>query len=757
MKNFFVQRPVLRRIVYFFPIQLLLVQVKKNHLIVIFWLILFGFITQSVASRYGVGFLFVDPEYLDHVGFLSYFIVGFSCGGFIMAYNISCYIQNAFRFPFLATLSHPFIKFCHNNFIIPTIFLAVYVYNIYNFLGGESVVLSDKLLFISAFLLGATVFILVTCLYFIRTNKDISKLYGIKCDDNTNKRRNIKRVILRRNFQWKEVDINREARDWHVETYFNFPFRIRLARSFEHYDKEMLIHVFKQNHNNAVFFELLALISLLLLGTFRDVPVFAIPAGASVFLLFTMYLVLSGVLHTWFRGWSNTVFVLLLLTFNWVYQFDWFGNRTRAYGMNYSVAPALYSNNQLHFFDTASAWRKEDSLQTIAMLEKWKAKNATGDSLKKPKFVIFTCSGGGLRSTMWTFHTMQYTDSVTHGELLKHTALIFGSSGGMVGAAYMRELLLRESKGEKIDHNDPARRECVSEDMLNPMALSIAVNDLFLPVQKFEFEGAKYSKNRAYAFERKLNENTGHILEKKLGDYAQPEADAIIPMMVFSPTIVNDGRRLVISALGVSYLTQSIHDDRFRFNKLPDGIEFSRFFAKQDATNVRFTSVLRMSGSFPYITPLTELPSNPHIEVFDAGMRDNYGLVSALRFIHTFRTWIEQNTSGIVILQTRDLPKEHAVEPEANPTAMQSLSRPLGSFYGNLFTVQDYNVDRELEYAPQWFSGKLDVLDFELNNVSPDRISLSWHLTNREKAKVLGSMKTAKNQENVRRLSVLLN
>ncbi|TND08471.1 MAG: hypothetical protein FD123_2267 [Bacteroidetes bacterium] len=754
MKKFIQNRPLLRRIVYFFPLQLLLVQVKKNHMIVVFWLLLFGFITESVAARYGVGFLFLEPEYMEKVSFLSYFIVGFSCGGFIMAYNISCYIQNAFRFPFLATLSHPFIKFCWNNFIIPVFFLAVYFNKMFSFFAKESIAAGDQFVYISAFLAGLITFMSISFFYFIRTNKDISKIYGIRKSEDEKKRRYISRIILRRNFEWRNLDANREARDWHVEVYINFPWRIKLARSFEHYDKEMLIRVFKQNHYNAVFFQALVLISLLVLGSFRDIPAFMIPAGASVFLLFTMYLMMTSMLHTWFRGWTTTVFILLLISFNWAYQFDYFSNHTRAYGMDYTVPPVKYTNEKLHYYDQEKNWRAIDSANTIATLENWKARNMT-DSTQLPKLVIFNCSGGGIRSALWTLYTMQYGDSVT-GDLLSHTAAVFGSSGGMLGAAYLREVKLRGESDPKYNYRDPALRDHVSADILNPMAFSIAVNDWFLPIQRFKLDSQHYGKNRAYAFEEKFNDNTGRILTKRLEDYAADEASARIPMMVFSPTIVNDGRRLVISAQGVSYLTQSREHDRISYNKIPDGIEYSRFFSEQKAGRILFSSVLRMSATFPYITPLTELPSDPKLEVFDAGMRDNYGLVNTIRFIYCFREWLEKNTSGVVIIQTRDKFKERPVEPDEGQTLSEALSRPLGSFYGNLFTVQDYNTDREFEYAQSWFKSSIDIIDFELQNEFPDRISLSWHLTNAEKKKVINSMKSAKNKENIERLKKLM-
>jgi hypothetical protein len=326
----------------------------------------------------------------------------------------------------------------------------------------------------------------------------------------------------------------------------------------------------------------------------------------------------------------------------------------------------------------------------------------------------------------------------------------------MLGAAYMREIWLREQSGESYRHDDPSLREKVSRDILNPIAFSIAVNDWFLPLRHVTYSGQNYSRNRAYAFEEKFLDNTDRILEKRLCDYAQPEKEAIIPMMVFAPTIVNDGRKLVIASQGVSYLTQPGSNTNVINHALVDGIEFSRFFKNQNADSVRFASVLRMNASFPYITPLTDLPSDPVIEVFDAGMRDNFGLDNILRFIYTFRSWIASNTSGIILLQTRDKGKIRPVEKTPSETLMDALARPLGSFYGNLFTVQDYHHDYAIEQSAHWFPGKIDVLDFELQNEEPDLISLSWHLTNREKNHVVSSMNSPGNSQSVKKFLELL-
>jgi hypothetical protein len=77
----------------------------------------------------------------------------------------------------------------------------------------------------------------------------------------------------------------------------------------------------------------------------------------------------------------------------------------------------------------------------------------------------------------------------------------------------------------------------------------------------------------------------------------------------------------------------------------------------QDADSLRFLSALRMNATFPYITPNVSLPSTPAMEIMDAGLSDNFGVSDAVRFLYVFRQWIGENTSGVILLSIRDTPR----------------------------------------------------------------------------------------------------
>lgn len=748
-----------RRFFYSFYFRLILLDFKKNQLLLVFWLFFFGIITNNVAPRYGVAYLFWGPEYFDKISFLSYFITGFACGGFIMSYNIASYIKNAFRFPFLATLRNPFYRYCLNNFFLPLSFTILYCFQIYFFLKAEATYsLFQILIFIASFLGGNLFFVFFAFTYFFGTNKDITKLYGIQnADANSLKAERAKIKSTKNTTGERNPYLIKESRDWYVETYLATPFRLRLVRSVRHYKKEMLKAVLKQNHKAAFVFQLLSIISLVLLGIFSDFKTFNIPAGASIFLLFTMFIMLFSSFYTWFRGWSTVAFIVFLIAFNYLHKVNFLNSYCKAYGLSYNTEKASYTYDNFRKMDMDEVVRKKDFNTMLATLNKWKVKNESFNKPEgKPKIVFINVSGGGVRSALWVMHTLQTADSLTGGKLLKQTQMITGSSGGMIGAAYLRELYLQKQKSKITSYYDLDYKTKISKDILNPIAFTVATNEWLFPIKSFYIDGKKYNHDRGYAFEQTLLENTDSLFNKRLGYYKLLESNSYIPMMVFSPSIVNDGRKMIISPLGVSFLTQNIRTEKTIYNNLYDAVEYSRFFEKQNAHKTLFTSVLRMSATFPYISPVVSLPSEPRVEIMDAGLRDNYGLETSLRFIKAFNDWIAENTSGIIIIQIRDKHKNIPIDENPSQTLFQALGRPMGSFYGNLFQVQDFNQNQQIQYADMWCKSKIEIIDFQMKNELNDRISLSWHLTNKEKRKVIESLYLPENQESLNKLVELL-
>ena len=187
----------------------------------------------------------------------------------------------------------------------------------------------------------------------------------------------------------------------------------------------------------------------------------------------------------------------------------------------------------------------------------------------------------------------------------------------------------------------------------------------------------------------------------------------------------------------------------------PESIEFLRLFKGQDPLNLNLSSALRMNATFPYITPVVTLPSEPRMRVMDAGVRDNYGYRTTMAFLRTYREWLKENVSGVVILQMRDKQRELDVKPIGG-SLIGRLIDPVGSIYGNFVKGQDQDYDLALKTADAWMPVPLHVVDLQLRHADEDEISLSWHLTAVEKKQVLSTIDAPGNHQAFNELRKLI-
>lgn len=740
------------KMLYFFPLQLLFVHLKKNQQLLIFWVFLFLVIYGQFGAKFGVPLLLLAPEYLGEVSIWSFGIFGFALGGFVMAFNIASYIMNGFRFPFLATLSKPFLKYCINNSAIPLAFIVCFVYLSSEFLlENEGFNREEVLLRQLSFVFGYFIFVILALTYFLMTNKDFEKLFGkeigkvVSSDGNEGEPARI--LLQKRKREWYKQESFEKS--WRVDTYIGSKLSFKLTRPYQHYDKSMLTQVFRQNHINASFFEIVVIISILILGLFRDDPKFIIPAAASFLLLLTMLIMFVSALRSWIRGWTVIVLVAGFFLVNYISKYEQFYYINRLYGLDYEAKEAPYPPNLNSKVEKRHMINKDLEFNR-QLLSKWGKKNYQKN--KKPRAVFIAFSGGGSRSALWSFLAMQHLDSLTEGQLMNHCIMMTGSSGGMIGASYFRELWKQSLDSGRIDPYSKKYRWDMGKDLLNPVMFTLTVNDIFVRTKSFLYEGQSHWKDRGYVFEKTLDKNSRGLLDKPIGYYKQAEREAKIPFMIFSPSIINDSRRLMISNVPLSFMSNSSASSNIQ----EENVEFMRLFKDQQAERSRYLSILRMNATFPYIMPLVDMPTDPRIEVFDSGLRDNYGIKTLSKYIFNMRDWLRSHTSGIVVIQFRNGVQQLKEEDIERRGIAEDLSSPFGSLYGNLFQVQDFNNNELLEYTKEWYEGPVDLLNFELHKDDKRKISLSWHLTSREKEMVMVSLFTNKNRKAAAKLQRLL-
>ncbi|MCU7551017.1 patatin-like phospholipase family protein [Chitinophagaceae bacterium LB-8] len=711
----------------------------------LFWVIMFSVVNSSFMDDFGADALYLAPEYLGNVNPLSAAIMGIAVGIFIMCWNITTFILFSRHVNFLAATQYPFVKYCINNSIIPITFLIFYLVKAYQFLHFKELIPNVEIIFlIGGFIAGLGFILVISFLYFFSADKTILR----KLQPLFN---NAKDYILQ-----LQPETNTNTRTLiHAEWFLTSFYSIRRCRDVSHYSHKIMDAIFKRHHFAAVVSILFAMMFLILIGFFIDHKAFQIPAGASITLLFGIMIGISGAIAYFFQSWSMPFLVVFFVALNYMYQIGWIDPRNKAYGLDYNNEHNWpeYGEHCLNAMSSPENVEK-DKQNMIKILNKWKAKQ---NDTAKPLMILIATSGGGNRSATFTMNMLQGLDSISNGELFCKTFLITGASGGMIGAAYFRELYRQKLLGQPINLQDDRYVDAISEDLLNPTFSSFVARDIFSPAQYFHVGPYRYIKDRGYSFELKLNSNTNKILNHRLKDYIEDESNAVIPLMFFHSVISRDAKKLIISTQPVRFMMSPPVDSSVTSSISPDAVDFVSFFSRQNPYNLRMLTILRTNATFPIVMPSVWLPSKPVVDVMDGGLRDNFGMENCLRFISSMKEWIKQNTRGVLILQIRDrqaggweMPYEikgfgdHTVKPVL--LLQHSWSKMMEYFQNDMYTYFASNTS---------FPVYKVVFQYTSANKN-NQAALSFHLTEQEKRDIKAALTSKINSSGMKKVQGLM-
>ena len=730
---------------YSFPIQLLFLHFRKYQSLLIFWFILFSTVNGTFMKTFGADSLFLAPEYLGNVNSISSAIVGASIGMFVMSWNIGTFILFSRQFRFLAATTNPFLKYCINNAIIPLLFIIFYFFKAYDFDHNKELIPAKDILFLlGGFLCGFIFMIAASFLYFFRADRTIQR----------------KMVPVMNNPQSYITHLANVKEVYHgvphitVEWYFETPFKLKKARDVSHYTDAFVESILKRHHIAAILSVFIAFIFLLIIGFLLESPFFQLPAAAAITIFFAILIGVAGAMAHFLQGWTIPALLGFILLLNVFYKFDWIDPRNKAYGINYenkAQRPA-YTVEGLRAICTPEQVAA-DRQNMMEILNAWKNKQQEA----KPLLVLINTSGGGHRSATFTMSVLQKLDSITNGSIMKNTFLINGASGGMIGAAYFRELYRVRQNGKKIHLQDKKYIDNIAGDLLNPLFTSFVARDLIGPAQKFKVGDYTFVKDRGYAFEHKLNENTNGILNKQLKDYVADEKAANIPLMFFNSVVTRDGRKMIISTQPVRFMMQSHNDTTHVPAAEPDAIDFASFFSKQDPQNIRMLTALRMNATFPIVLPNVWLPSVPVIDVMDAGLRDNFGQETSLRFLSSFEDWIKENTRGVFIIQIRDRKAGGWEMPYDSKSISDHATKPFLLLQHDWFKMMEYSQNDMLSYFITNSGVPVYKTVFQyVTTKEQNKAALNFHLTKREEYDIINSIKSPDNEKGFKTVQQLL-
>ncbi|MRG95701.1 patatin-like phospholipase family protein [Polyangium spumosum] len=398
----------------------------------------------------------------------------------------------------------------------------------------------------------------------------------------------------------------------------------------------------------------------------------------------------------------------------------------------------------------------------------------TDESGHKRPLVLVCTSGGGIRASVWTAAVLRALEKQLDEDQRRafpyHVRMISGASGGMVGAAYWASTLEAPAKtvGSSEYHKGNTPEESTTEggadwlvanvakECLSRVAASLVFSDVPSRVLSW-LEGSAREElhDRGTALENAFVENMPS-LGTKLSDLDRNEKDGWCPSLVWSPMLVEKGKRLLVSNLGLDPLLvqhgPAIGEEGTTVVYSRSGYELGRLFPEPFKTTLRLATAARMSASFPFVSPAATLPTVPRSRVVDAGYWDNYGVNITCGWLdELLRTsWIEQNVSGILLVQIRDGVERPA--PEGNAfsdritRALEGVTSPISAVLSARESVMRFRNDEQVEAIARRFRLEkrfgedfFQQVTFEFTKEA----ALSWYLTPEERRSLEDAAKEA--------------
>jgi hypothetical protein len=228
-------------------------------------------ILEKFGVLLGIPFLFLDPEYLHQVSWLSFCLMGIGFAIFTMAFHMTVYILEGRRFMFLAVVKWPFIHFCINNSIIPLLFYLLYTVKFISFQLNNGLTSGFEVgsLYLG-FVFGSLLAYALIFGYFGLTNKNFFLLVS----DPVSKK--LKRVRAKRKGIIQRIKI--PVQENHaVLHYLNLKLRSEEVKTdISRFDAVHLLQVFNQNHFNLFLIQVFLIAVVLVLGIFKENEFFSI-------------------------------------------------------------------------------------------------------------------------------------------------------------------------------------------------------------------------------------------------------------------------------------------------------------------------------------------------------------------------------------------------------------------------------------------------------------------------------------------------
>ncbi len=425
-----------------------------------------------------------------------------------------------------------------------------------------------------------------------------------------------------------------------------------------------------------------------------------------------------------------------------------------------------------HFFELKPLKDKKPDPQLKnfgAVLEK-RLQHQSGERT----LVIVCASGGGIQAAAWTVQVLTGLQKLLGESFTQAIGFISSASGGSVGTMYYLDRFNLQKHAPDEEEFEAIFRSA-TQDSLDAIGWGLAYPDLWRLIG-LPFLAPKLC-DRGKAVETDWQgelKNPQSITS--IATWRNQVLEGEIPVPVFNATVVDDGRRFLISPMTFG----RANDDKF--------VDFNTLYGEYDMSVV---TAARLSATFPYISPVCRPYVSPvrrsninlkgkNYHIADGGYFDNSGVFTVVEWLDK---WLASdpkpnpNIKKVILLQINAFPKASSQFQDTGKRGwFMAFIGPLLTLFKVRDSTQTARNMEEVEILQQRWKDSVEIKHFpiffpsfeemcKMEEDLPDQLKrpserpyffnkgkyeppLSWKLTDGEKKAIKDAWKMLANDPN---------
>src|SRR5262245_27847553 len=357
---------------------------------------------------------------------------------------------------------------------------------------------------------------------------------------------------------------------------------------------------------------------------------------------------------------------------------------------------------------------------------------------KGAKVILVAANGGGIQASAWTARVLtgieegcRSGDDCGGRSFARSVRVISAVSGGSVGAMYFANAYGKYgAKAGELPDNDALEQivKLAERSSLDGVAWGLVYSDFLRTVAPFLSRVRFFRRtDRARALEFEWQRDVD--LQAMLGEWKRDTMAGKRPGVVFNATIVDSGRPLLFSSIG--------HDQNLSVAKI-----FDRLYEGYDTP---VTSAVRMSATFPYVTPAARAHRydksdwrEAEYHVVDGGYYDNYGMAALVECLDNELDKQGVDLPELMVIRIHSMPVVNSPDrsPERNRGFFYQMGVPIVALDNVRGAGQLSHGKVEFDLLQKRWRERpgrevdIELATFEYPNYDAP---LSWHLTNKQK------------------------